>query len=160
MISEIYLVQTVFTYPISNTFQFEMRCALRGFHLYRSICKSRIVESLQIKPEYVNVYDPFAIAITRNIDSIWCGGSHSKGDLPTLPILFKLLRSTRRESKKCEVQEVSISERWTRNSNNNCGKKAQGFAGGVQQNERNYIGVLQGAKKYKKSKVHIEISER
>ena len=39
---------------------------------------------------------------------------------------------------------------WHRNSNNDCGKKGQGFAGDIQQNERTYIGVLQGVRKYKK----------
>ena len=43
---------------------FEMRCASLGFHFYRSIWKPRIEANLQIKPEYVNVHDPFAIAIT------------------------------------------------------------------------------------------------
>ena len=43
-----------------------MRCALRGFYVYRSIWKPRIEESLQMNPEYANVQDPFAIAITAS----------------------------------------------------------------------------------------------
>ena len=47
----------------------------------------------------------------RNIVSIKCDGSRSKGDLPILPILFKLWRSIKKESKGCEIQEVSNNER-------------------------------------------------
>ena len=42
---------------------FEMRCASLGFHVYRSIWRPRIEANLQMKPEYANVHDPFAIAI-------------------------------------------------------------------------------------------------
>ena len=37
-----------------------MRCISCEFHVYKSICKPRIGESLQMKPEYAN---PFDIAI-------------------------------------------------------------------------------------------------
>ena len=43
---------------------FEMRCASRGFHVYRSIWRLRIEENLQMKPEYTNDHDPSAIAMT------------------------------------------------------------------------------------------------
>ena len=45
---------------------FEMKCASRGFHAYRSVWKPRIEENLQMKPEFANVHDPFAIAITAS----------------------------------------------------------------------------------------------
>ena len=58
---------------------------------------------------------------------------------PDFADLFKLWRSTRRESEGCEVQNIYNSERWTGNSNNDCGEEAEGFAGSVQEKERTYI---------------------
>ena len=75
-----------------------------------------------------------------------------EGDVvgPILSELLKLWRSIRRESKGYEVQEVSNFKRWTGMPNNDSGEKAQCFAGGVQQNKRTYIGVLQRAQEYQK----------
>ena len=42
---------------------------------------------------------------------------------------------------ECEVKKIASSKRLTRNPNNNGDKKAQGFAGGVQQNETIYIHI-------------------
>ena len=41
-----------------------------------------------------------------------------------MPILFKIKRSNRKESKGIKVQEVSYSERWPGNINNDGGEKA------------------------------------
>ena len=52
---------------------FEMRCASLGFHVYRSIWRPRIEENLRMKPEYANVYDPLAIAITASLQETLTG---------------------------------------------------------------------------------------
>ena len=44
-----------------------MICALLWCHVFRSIWKPRVEESLQIKPEYAIVHDPFVIAITASL---------------------------------------------------------------------------------------------
>ena len=63
-----------------------------------------------MKPEYANIQDPFAIAISA---SLW----------ETLSA-YDVVGYVPREIKGCEVQEVSYSERWPRNINNDGGEKA------------------------------------
>ena len=60
---------------------FEMRCASLGFHVYRSIWRPRIEKNLQMKPEYANVYDPLAIAITPSLQET-STGYDVVGDVP------------------------------------------------------------------------------
>ena len=52
---------------------FEMRCASLGFHVYMSIWRPRIEENFRMKPEYANVYDPLAIAITASLQETLTG---------------------------------------------------------------------------------------
>ena len=61
--------------------------------------------------------------------------------------------------KRGEVQEIFKSERWSSNTNNDSGKYVQGFAGGVQQSETTYIGILHGLENIKKSKVQGEMEK-
>ena len=52
---------------------FKMRYASLGLHVYRSIWRPRIEKNLQMKPEYANVYDPLAIAITASLQETLTG---------------------------------------------------------------------------------------
>ena len=99
-----------------------MRCALCGFYVYRSILEPRIEESHQMKPQYANVHELFAIAITASLQES-LPGYDVFGLVPRKIFRFcryflKLWRSNRRERKGYEVQEVSNTERWTENPNN------------------------------------------
>ena len=51
----------------SDGLKFEMKCASRGFHVYRTVWKPKVGEKLQMKPEYANVHDPFAISINASL---------------------------------------------------------------------------------------------
>ena len=50
-----------------NLKRFEINCASRGFHVYRSSWKPMIGERLQLEQEYGNVHDPFAISIHASL---------------------------------------------------------------------------------------------
>ena len=95
---------------------FEMRSASCGFHVYRSVPKPRIEENLQMKPEYANIHDPLAIAITASLQETLteyrCGGSLPR-EISRFCRSFLNYGGLLRESKGFKVQEVANSERWT-----------------------------------------------
>ena len=47
--------------------QFEIKCASRGFHVYRSMWQPKKGEKLEIQAEFANVHDPFAMAVRATV---------------------------------------------------------------------------------------------
>ena len=47
---------------MANLERFEIKCASRGFHVYREIWKPKSGQELQVKHEEGNIHDPFAMA--------------------------------------------------------------------------------------------------
>ena len=46
---------------------FQINCASRGFHVYRSIWSSKIRQNLVVRQEVLNDHDPFAMAVGASI---------------------------------------------------------------------------------------------
>ena len=46
---------------------FQINCASRGFHAYRSIWSSKIGQNLVVRQEVLNDQDPFAMAVGASI---------------------------------------------------------------------------------------------
>ena len=127
MISEAYFLPKIGS---TKAIQCEMRCALRGFHVYQSFWKpSKVFKwSLNIPMSAISFNRFFA----RKINSIWYNGSSSKGVLLTFPILFNYVGLL---EGRVEVSNYKVGL----NPNNDGGEKPQDFDGDVQQNERTYI---------------------
>ena len=101
-----------------------MRSALRGFRVYWPICKPRIEESLQIKPEYFNVYYPFATVITVSLQESLTADD-VVGYVPRDISRFCRYLLNYGGILEGRVREVKYrrSPRWTGNSNNDCLEK-------------------------------------
>ena len=92
-----------------------------------------------MNPKHANVHDPFAITINASLKETLTGYDmvdHVARESSRFCRYFLSYRglSSRKESKGRVVQEVSHSERWNENHKNYGCEKAQGFAGGFQQN--------------------------
>ena len=46
---------------------FEIKCAPRGFHVYRDIWKPKLSQLLEVFHEQGNVHDHFAMALTKAV---------------------------------------------------------------------------------------------
>ena len=59
----------LFTEMTSNNgkINFQINCASRGFHVYRSIWSSKIRQNLVVRQEVLNDHDPFAMAVGASI---------------------------------------------------------------------------------------------